>query len=133
MIWIDAHPDIHTYSSTVSGNTHGTPLSVCTGIEKTHWASRLSLKNLDFNRLIYVGIRDIDDFERKTIDEYKIKHWTPQQTVDWLKANRNLPIHISFDIDALDPSFISSTGTRVDNGLNPEEVRSIIVDALAED
>jgi len=64
VIWIDAHPDIHTYSSTVSGNTHGTPLSVCTGIEKTHWASRLSLKNLDFNRLIYVGIRDIDDFER---------------------------------------------------------------------
>ena len=46
VIWIDAHPDIHTYSSTVSGNTHGTPLSVCTGLERTHWASRISLKKL---------------------------------------------------------------------------------------
>ena len=33
VIWVDAHPDIHTYSSTASGNTHGTPLSICCGME----------------------------------------------------------------------------------------------------
>jgi arginase len=78
VLWIDAHPDIHTYSSTVSGNTHGTPLSVCTGLEKTHWASRLSLKMLDFSRLIYVGIRDIDDFEAEVIAKHNIRHYTMQ-------------------------------------------------------
>ena len=133
VIWIDAHPDIHTYSSTVSGNTHGTPLSVCTGIEKTHWASRLSLKKLEFPNLIYVGIRDIDDFERETIDKNNIKHWDVQTTVDWLRNNRHLPIHISFDIDALDPVYISSTGTRVEEGMHPHEVREIIMDSMVED
>jgi len=77
VIWVDAHPDMHTYTSTVSGNTHGTPLSVCVGLEKTHWASRLSLKQLGWDRLIYVGIRDIDDFEGKIIRRHNIKHYTP--------------------------------------------------------
>jgi arginase len=80
-----------------------------------------------------VGIRDIDDFERETIDRHGIKHWDVQQVVDWMRANRNLPIHISFDIDVLDPQYISSTGTRVDDGMHPHEVREIIVDALCDD
>lgn len=50
-----------------------------------------------------------------------------------MRQNRNLPIHISFDVDALDPTYVSSTGTRVDNGLHPEEVREIIADSLHED
>jgi arginase len=77
VIWIDAHPDIHAYTSTISGNKHGTPLSVCTGMENQHWASRLSLKKLPFDRLIYVGIRDIDDFEAETIKKNNIRHYTP--------------------------------------------------------
>ncbi len=133
VIWIDAHPDIHTYTSTVSGNKHGTPLSVCTGLEKTHWASRISLKQLSFDRLIYVGIRDIDDFEAETIKKYNIRHYTPQQAIEFMRENSQLPIHISFDVDALDPSYISSTGTRVENGLHPHEVREIIAESLRVD
>lgn len=57
VIWISAYADINTYTSSTSGNINGTPLSVCTGLEKTHWASRLSLKKLPFDRLIYVGVR----------------------------------------------------------------------------
>jgi arginase len=78
VIWIDAHPDIHTYSSTLSGNVHGCPLSICTGLEKSHWASRLSLLKLQFDRLIYVGIRDIDDFEEAIIRKHNIRHFTPE-------------------------------------------------------
>lgn len=69
VIWVDAHPDIHTYNSSVSGNTHGMPLSICTGLEKKHWASRMNLRKLDFNDLVYVGIRDIDDFEAEVIEK----------------------------------------------------------------
>ena len=75
-IWVDAHPDIHTYTSSVSGNTHGTPLSIATGLERHHWASRMNLKNLEFDRLIYVGIRDIDDFEAEIIEKHKIRHFS---------------------------------------------------------
>ena len=85
VIWIDAHPDIHTYKSTVSGNKHGTPLSVCVGLEKMHWTSRMTLRNLPFANLTYVGIRDIDDFEAKTIAEKKIRHLTPTQAVAFIK------------------------------------------------
>ena len=43
------------------------------------------------------------------------------------------PIHISFDIDALDPSYVSSTGTPVENGMHPEEVEAIFDLALKQD
>jgi arginase len=42
-------------------------------------------------------------------------------------------LHISFDVDALDPTYVSSTGTRVDDGLTPLEVRSIIEESLVQD
>lgn len=49
-----------------------------------------------------------------------------------LNQMRNLegPIHISFDVDALDPSYVSSTGTPVENGLDPAEVAAIFEEAL---
>lgn len=132
-MWIDAHPDMHTYNSTVSGNTHGTPLSVCTGLEKKHWASRISNNLLPFDRLIYVGIRDIDDWEAEIIEKNNVKHFSVEQAIQWIKDNKELPLHISFDVDALDPEYVSSTGTRVEDGLTPQEVRSIISEALEQD
>lgn len=51
--------------------------------------------------------------------------------IDYIKK-LNGPIHISFDVDALDPALVNSTGTMVPNGLEPEEVREIIKTALEE-
>ena len=132
VIWVDAHPDMHTYDSTVSGNTHGTPLSIATGLEEQHWASRMSLPRLRFPNLTYCGIRDIDDFEAQIIEEKKIRVLNVADTVDYIR-NTDAPIHISFDVDALDPKLVSSTGTRVDNGLNSQEVMEIIGSALIDD
>mmetsp|Transcript_30498 Transcript_30498/g.41476 ORF Transcript_30498/g.41476 Transcript_30498/m.41476 type:complete len:211 (-) Transcript_30498:157-789(-) len=132
VIWIDAHPDIHTYNSSVSGNTHGMPLSIATGLEKKHWASRMNLRKLDFEDLVYVGIRDIDEFEGQTIKENNIKHYSVDQVLDYIRKVDE-PIHISFDIDALDPSYVSSTGTRVANGLHPDEVRIMIEEACVDE
>jgi len=129
VIWVDAHPDIHTYDSTESGNTHGTPLSICTGMEEKHWASRMNLRQLKFSKLTYVGIRDIDEFEGQTINENNIRVLDVPNVIDYIKKLDG-PIHISFDVDALDPELVDSTGTRVPNGLEPEEVRAIIGTAL---
>lgn len=90
----------------------------------------MTLKLLGFDRLIYVGIRDIDDFEGATIKKFGIKHFSHQQAIDFINKDKKIPIHISFDVDALDPVYVSSTGTRVDNGMHPEEVRGIIDAAL---
>ena len=132
VIWVDAHPDIHTYDSTESGNTHGTPLSICTGLEEQHWASRMNLRKLSFKRLTYVGIRDIDDFERQTIDENNIRVLDVPNVIDYIREVQG-PIHISFDVDALDPELVDSTGTRVPDGLDADEVREIIASALEVD
>ena len=69
VIWIGAHPDINTIDSSLSGNKHGTTLSVCTGIEKVHWASRLGLTMLPFDRLVYAGVRKIDSFETEIMEK----------------------------------------------------------------
>ena len=47
-----------------------------------------------------------------------------------MQSNPELPIHISFDVDALDPSYVCSTGTKVDGGLHPEEVRAMLGESL---
>jgi arginase len=49
VIWVDAHPDINTYAASQSGNRHGCPLSICTGLEQEHWGSRMSLPLLRFD------------------------------------------------------------------------------------
>ncbi len=79
--------------------------------------------------MTYVGIRDIDDFEGKTIKEKNIRHLGVSETIDFIRK-LDRPIHISFDVDALDPTLVSSTGTRVPDGLFSHEVESIIETAL---
>jgi arginase len=125
VIWVDAHPDINTYASSWSGNRHGCPLSICTGLETEHWGSRMNLPLLKFDQLTYCGIRDIDDFEAATIKENNIRHLSVPDVIEYIKNCKN-PMHISFDVDALDPSHISATGTPVEDGLTVTEVRDII-------
>lgn len=76
-----------------------------------------------------MGIRDIDDFEGKTIKEQNIRVLDTTACVRYIK-NLEGPIHISFDVDALDPELVDSTGTTVPNGMEADEVRAIITAAL---
>lgn len=128
VIWIDAHADINTMLASKSKNKHGTPLAMCTGLEKVWWDKPLS-NLLNFNNLIYTGIRDLDDFEKDVIRKNNIKVFSPSQVIDFIKKSKN-KIHISFDVDALDPTYLDSTGTIAPNGLLPIDVRNIIIEAL---
>jgi arginase len=130
VIWIDAHADINTMSASLSKNLHGTPLAMCTGLEECWWEK--SNYKLDFSNLIYVGIRDLDDFEKDIIKTNNIKVFTPEQTIDFIK-NTNNKIHISFDVDSLDPTYLDSTGTLANNGLNPNDIKNIINNAVLTD
>lgn len=60
-----------------------------------------------------------------------MKNFSPSQVIDFIRKNPDLQFHISFNVDALDPNYISSTGTTVKNGLHPEQVRNIIEETLA--
>lgn len=89
----------------------------------------MNLRHLNFNKLTYVGIRDIDDFEGETIKENNIRVLDTTNVIRYINSLEG-PIHISFDVDALDPELIDSTGTAVPNGMESEEVRAIILAAL---
>ena len=92
----------------------------------------MSLPKLQFDKLTYCGIRDIDTWEGEVIADKQIRVLDVQETVDFIK-NLDAPIHISFDVDALDPELVCSTGTKVPNGLDTADVKAIIGTALMTD
>ena len=133
VIWMDAHADINTYENSNTKNFHGMPLSILTGIENE---SKLNFvrKRINPNNIMYVGIRDVDPFEKKVISDYQMKVVTIEEihenpSAAWGKISNfigNCPVHFSFDVDVLDPSVIPSTGTSVDNGLYLEPCKKIV-------
>jgi len=130
VIWIDAHADINTYDASKTKNTHGMPLSMCVGLDKCWWQDNEKL--LKYHNLIYVGIRDLDDFEKEVIKNSNIKVFSPERAINFIKKTKN-NIHISFDVDGLDPEYMDSTGTIAENGIKPLDVRKIIKTALKKD
>jgi arginase len=143
LVWVDAHADINTPASTDSGNIHGCPLSFLTGIAGDHPDFRWVKPLLKTNRLTYIGLRDIDNGEKKIIKDLGIKAFSMhhvdkfgigkvvEMALDHVNPNRDLPIHLSFDVDALDPSVAPSTGTPVRGGLTFREGH-YICEAIAE-
>ncbi|KAJ7172039.1 Ureohydrolase [Mycena filopes] len=133
VIWIDAHADINTAESTDSGNIHGMPVSFLLGlgspIPEFGWV-KPALKP---ERLVYIGLRDIDAGEKRILKENNIKAFSMHEVdrygigkvvemaLDHVNPKRSLPIHLSFDVDALDPSVAPSTGTPVRGGLTFRE------------
>ena len=149
-IWVDAHADINTAQTTPSGNLHGCPVSFALGLDGSYiepfkqWIPEPT-KNVH-NRIVYIGLRDIDEGERKILKEHKIKAFTMhhvdkfgigkvvEMALDHINGDtsrRDRPIHLSFDVDAMDPSVAPSTGTPVRGGLTFREGH-YICEAIAE-
>lgn len=134
VIWMDAHADINTYAQSNSKNYHGMPLSILTGIESDPSLNFIK-KYIDPKNILYVGIRDIDRFEQEVINKYKMNIITIDELHDYYTDDawdrisnfiKDNPVHLSFDVDVLDPSVMPSTGTAVDDGLRLEPCKNII-------
>ncbi|KAM0755607.1 Ureohydrolase [Meredithblackwellia eburnea MCA 4105] len=147
LIWIDAHADINTPLTTPSGNLHGCPVSFLLGLEG---AAKGDIPEFDWidpvlksDRLVYIGLRDIDAGERKILKDHNIKAFSMyhvdkwgigrvvEMALDHVNKDRTRPIHLSFDVDALDPTVAPSTGTAVRGGLTFREGH-YICEAIAE-
>lgn len=86
-------------------------------------------------RLVYIGLRDVDAGEKRILRENNIKAFSMHEVdkygigrvvemaLDHVNPGRDRPIHLSFDVDALDPSVAPSTGTPVRHGIKrtPED------------
>lgn len=135
VIWVDAHADINTPESSDSGNVHGMPVAFLTGLATSDrkdifgWLEKDQL--LSVSKLVYIGLRDVDRGEKIILRENKIRAFTMHdidkhgigRVVEMALAHigTDTPIHLSFDVDALDPQWAPSTGTPVRGGLTLRE------------
>ncbi len=134
VVWIDAHADINSIETTTSGNIHGMPMSFLLGINEAQIPEYGWIKPiLTPDRLVYIGLRDVDQGEKTILKKYGIKAFSMHEVdkygigkvvemaLDHVNPKRDKPIHLSFDVDALDPSVAPSTGTPVRGGLTFRE------------
>lgn len=143
LIWVDAHADMNTDITSPSGNIHGMPLAASLGIgsEKLTHIYGFSPK-LKPENCALIGIRSIDRLERENIKKLKLPVYTMSE-VDKLGVHRIITkvlkelkervdhIHISFDLDAVDPSVSPGVGTPVPGGLSYREAH-LIMEAIAD-
>lgn len=118
VFWVDAHADINTPETSPSGNLNGMPLAFLMGlVEETisgyEWLD--DFPRLQPEQLVYVGLRDVDPGERKTIRNLGIAAYTMHEVDRYgigqvmehalrkASPKGDRPIHLSFDIDAVDP------------------------------
>lgn len=133
VLWVDAHADINTSGSTPSGNLHGMPLSFLMGLTEPvpgfEWLD-MDKPVLARDQLVYIGLRDLETSEKNFLRKHNIKSFDMHDIDSMgigevmksaMKIFGHRPLHLSFDIDSLDPNEAPSTGTRVRGGLSFRE------------
>lgn len=143
VIWIDAHADMNTPDTTPSGNIHGMPLAVSLGLGDKKLV-RLGgfAPKLDMENIALIGIRDVDFLESRTIkklkpqvytmtdiDKFGIPHIVSKVLNDF--KGRVDFLHVSFDVDGIDPDIAQGVGTPVPGGLTYRESQ-LIMEMIAE-
>ena len=133
VIWIDAHSDINTHETSPSGNIHGMPVASLLGMGTKELSEIGGFeKKLDAKNIVFIGSRDLDEGERRTLKKLGITVFTMHEIDDMgikkvveeaiEKAQDGTDgIHVSFDVDVLDPKYAPGTGTKVEGGMSYRE------------
>ncbi|MBK3497391.1 arginase [Viridibacillus sp. YIM B01967] len=134
VIWYDAHADLNTGDTSPSGNIHGMPLAVSIGLghEKLvnirDYAPKVKPENI-----VIIGARSVDPGERELIKEKGIKVYTMhevdregmtdviQDAIIYLKGRNVDGVHLSLDLDGIDPLYTPGVGTPVPGGITYRE------------
>nr|WP_321253405.1 arginase [uncultured Ruegeria sp.] len=136
VLWLDAHSDFHTPDSTGSGNLHGTPVAYFTGRQGFDAFPPLTAP-VPTNRVGMIGLRSVDPAERaaleqdramladmRSIDENGIK--APLMAfLDRVRAENGI-LHVSLDVDFLDPAIAPAVGTTVPGGATEREAHLVM-------
>jgi arginase len=133
VLWIDAHADFNTPESSPSGNIHGMPLAVCVG----HGPRKLRMvggrgQKIDPHHVAIIGLRSVDPTERKHLVSHGVHLFTMgdidkrgMNEVVGMALKEIVPhvdmLHVSLDLDAVDPVYAPGVGTPVKGGLDYRE------------
>ena len=134
VIWFDAHADLNTPDTTPSGNIHGMPLAVGIGLGHEAlvniggYAPKIRTENI-----IIIGARSIDSGEREIIKRLGIKVFTMheidrlgmtrvmEESIAYLRERNVDGVHLSLDLDGIDPLYTPGVGTPVPGGITYRE------------
>ncbi|MBU8684833.1 arginase [Bacillus haynesii] len=133
VIWYDAHADLNTKETSPSGNIHGMPLAISLGIGHEGLTSIYGKETkIKAENIVVIGARSLDDGEKELIRDKGIKVYTMheidrlgmtrvmEETIDYLRG-RTDGVHLSLDLDALDPNDAPGVGTPVAGGISYRE------------
>jgi len=137
LIWIDAHGDMNTPSTSTTGNVHGMPLAALLGQEPLELASIGGIPSVLPEHTVLVGIRNIDEQEKAQIRAAGIHTFTmkdidrsgiagiAEQAIA-IASRGTGGIHVSFDLDVCDPTIAPGVGTPVKGGFDYREAHMIM-------
>jgi len=137
LIWVDAHGDMNTPQTTTTGNVHGMPLAALLGQEPNELSSIGSSPSVSPAQTVLVGIRNLDEKEKDKIRAAGVHVFTMKdidregiatiaERAIALASKGTGGIHVSFDLDACDPSHAPGVGTPVKGGLDYREAHMVM-------
>ncbi|MEL7211789.1 MAG: arginase [Pseudomonadota bacterium] len=137
VLWLDAHPDIHTVQSTTSGNLHGTPVAYFMGMDGFEGVYPPLKTPVPAGNICMMGIRSVDPAENaalaahditvhdmRAIDEHGIAG-PLRAFLDRVNAAKGA-LHVSLDVDFLEPAIAPAVGTTVPGGATFREAHLVM-------
>jgi arginase len=143
LIWLDAHGDMNTPATTPSGNVHGMPLAIALGMGDETLVRFLGFSpKVAPEHVALIGVRDLDPGERGIVNDSGVHVFTMSE-IDRrgifsvmeeaiaVATNGTQALHVSFDMDVVDPAIAPGVGTPVRGGLSYREAH-LAMELLAE-
>ena len=132
IIWIDAHGDYNTFDTTITGNIHGLPLAAIDGYEKRFLTEFHDGNYFKPENTVIVGGRDIDPLEVENLKDAGVKVFTTEEIHERgmaavmedaiaIALNGTEGMHISYDLDVIDPKIAPGVSVPAVNGINLDE------------
>ena len=138
IIWIDAHGDFNNFATTITGNLHGLPFAAITNYKDTEKLNSFHKGNFyKFENAVLVGGRDIDPLELVNLKDAGVKIFTTEDIKNLgyekvmdeafkIATNNTNGIHISYDLDVIDPMIAKGVSIPAKDGINLEEAYNIM-------
>ena len=137
VLWLDAHADFNTHEVTPSGNVHGMPVACLCGIGPDDLVGigkrspaldaadirQIGIRSVDSGEKKLVKERGLDIYDMRYIDEIGIRR-AMEEALEGIDADTH--VHVSFDVDFLDPSIAPGVGTTVPGGPNYREAQLVM-------
>ncbi len=142
LLWFDAHGDYNTDETSPSGNVHGMPVATVVGLGNPVLQVSFPDRFVNPEKIVYVGVRTLDAEEAKRLREsgatvfsmHEIDRYGMRDVMDKaidIVTDQTDAVHLSFDIDAVDPLYAPGSGTPYSGGLTEREAH-LAMELLAE-